>query len=386
MPNINITVADKIARSDGANYICGNSDYVANFKFDSEWDAYETKTARFSYNGGYVDVVFDGDQCPIPIISDTYCFFVGVYAGNLHTTSPVRVPCKKSILCGSGSPVAPADDVYAQLMAKLNSLDGVEVDNATIIKDAEGKLKTSAGGYIEQLPDEIVYADTALEILQESLEEDEGVPLYIAQYEWNGDSPFSLSEGNEYSIIINGETVYKGTARDCSAIMADGCITVGDYLDVAMSGSIVPCIGLLNMPDYNAAVLYIFISAPYSSNTISFELVEHKCEVHTIDERLIPSQVVKVVEDGDGNASDTYAPTAKAVRRYVNDNMSNYILDISFDNNTNHYKGRAPSQYAVLEYVQKHIDDNKITLKSTSGRKFEITVDDSGTLTTTEVT
>lgn len=123
MPGINITVKNKIARADGAHYVCGNSDYVANFKFDSEWDEYETKTARFSYNGSYVDVVFDGDQCPVPIISDTYFFLMGVYAGNLHTTTPARVPCKKSILCGGGSPAGPAPDVYNQIMEQLNDLN-----------------------------------------------------------------------------------------------------------------------------------------------------------------------------------------------------------------------------------------------------------------------
>lgn len=137
MPDINISVENKIAESDGSSYICGNSDFVVNFAFDSEWDAYGTKTARFSYNGSYVDVVFDGNQCAIPIISDTYFFLVGVYAGNLHTTTPARVPCKKSILCDTGSPADPTPDVYNQIMDKLNNLDGV--NPAT--KDKLGVIK-----------------------------------------------------------------------------------------------------------------------------------------------------------------------------------------------------------------------------------------------------
>ena len=123
MPEINITVDNKIAiKADETEYICSNSDFVVNFNFDSEWEAYETKTARFSHNGGYIDVVFSGSQCAVPIIKDTYCFFVGVYAGNLHTTTPARVPCKLSILCGSSAPAAPTDDVYNQIMERLNEL------------------------------------------------------------------------------------------------------------------------------------------------------------------------------------------------------------------------------------------------------------------------
>lgn len=126
MPIINILVENKIAEADGVIYVCGNSDFAAKFDFDSEWDAYDTKTARFSYNNSYVDVVFSGNQCPIPIISDTYFFHIGVYAGNLHTTTPARVPCKKSILCGSGIPAAPPNDIYNKIMAKLNSLESAD--------------------------------------------------------------------------------------------------------------------------------------------------------------------------------------------------------------------------------------------------------------------
>lgn len=126
MPVINISVENKIAEADGTLYVCGNSDFVAKFAFDAEWEAYENKTARFCYNNSYVDVVFTGNECPVPIISGTYFFNIGVYAGNLHTTTPARVPCKKSILCDTGFPADPPNDVYNQIMAKLNSLGSAD--------------------------------------------------------------------------------------------------------------------------------------------------------------------------------------------------------------------------------------------------------------------
>lgn len=129
MPVINISVENKIAEADGTLYVCGNSDFVAKFAFDAEWEAYETKTARFGYNNSYVDVVFTGDKCPVPIISGTYFFNIGVYAGDLHTTTPARVPCKKSILCDTGFPADPPNDVYNQIMAKLNSLESADPDD-----------------------------------------------------------------------------------------------------------------------------------------------------------------------------------------------------------------------------------------------------------------
>lgn len=124
MPEMNITVRNKIAtKTDNMAYVCGNSDYVINFAFDGEWDAYDTKTARFAYGGQHTDVVFTGNQCNVPVITNTYAFHVGVFAGDLHTTTAARVPCRKCILCGSGAPSDPPENVYDQLMERMAQLE-----------------------------------------------------------------------------------------------------------------------------------------------------------------------------------------------------------------------------------------------------------------------
>lgn len=127
MPDIRISVKHRIARADTTPYVCGNTDYRLVFDFDEEWSEYDAKTARFARESGYEDVVFIGNECPIPATSDTYYIYVGVYAGDLRTTTPARVACKKSILCGSGLPDPPAPDVYARIMDMLN--DCLEVAN-----------------------------------------------------------------------------------------------------------------------------------------------------------------------------------------------------------------------------------------------------------------
>lgn len=120
MPEIKISVKNRVARADTTPYVCGNTDYRLVFDFDEEWSEYDAKTARFAKESGYEDVVFIGNECPVPAISDTYYIYVGVYAGDLRTTTPARVACKKSILCGSGLPDPPAPDVYAQILDMLN--------------------------------------------------------------------------------------------------------------------------------------------------------------------------------------------------------------------------------------------------------------------------
>ena len=125
MPNIQINIKDKVARADRVIIVCDNSDYTAVFDFDDEWSAYDTKTARFAYCGKYTDVVFTGNSCPIPVIQDTRSLTIGVYAGDLHTTTPAYVSCVPSILCGNGIPADPTPDVYNQLMELLNEENGI---------------------------------------------------------------------------------------------------------------------------------------------------------------------------------------------------------------------------------------------------------------------
>ena len=122
MKTLHIAVADKkaIYRERDGEIVCGNSDYVIEFAFDSEWSAHATRTARFVWSGQYRDVVFTGYTCPVPTLNDTTSVSVGVYAGNLCTTTPAIISCKRSILCGSDLPSDPPDSVYTQILEKMD--------------------------------------------------------------------------------------------------------------------------------------------------------------------------------------------------------------------------------------------------------------------------
>lgn len=142
---INVTVKDKIAtKTDGAGYICGNSDFFIEFDFDDEWNTFDAKTARFVYEGKHQDVVFTGNQCPVPVISGTHRIWVGVFAGDLHTTTSAYIPAKKSILCDSGFPDAPREDVYAQIMELLQGIEIIDRETiAEAVDDAVAAAKTA---------------------------------------------------------------------------------------------------------------------------------------------------------------------------------------------------------------------------------------------------
>ena len=107
--DIKITIANKHCTVQGAPVIvCGNSDYVINFTFDEEWAQAEKKTARFSYvrDGArkYKDVDLTGNTVAVPPVYRTRELQVGVYAGDLVTSTSARIPCKKSAVCDTCTP------------------------------------------------------------------------------------------------------------------------------------------------------------------------------------------------------------------------------------------------------------------------------------------
>lgn len=116
MPTIKIAVKNKIAHSTDDVIVCGNNDYIIEFDFDEEWGAYSVKTARFMYDGKYEDVVFGGNRVVAPVLRNTATVAIGVYAGDLRTSTSALLSCEKSIICAGGLPADPPPDVYTQLM------------------------------------------------------------------------------------------------------------------------------------------------------------------------------------------------------------------------------------------------------------------------------
>lgn len=144
---IEIIIREKIARTvdKHAFAVCGNSDYTVKFDFDSEWDSYETKTARFKYNGSYTDVPFSGDTCPMPVITNAYRVEIGVYAGELRTSSPALLPLRRSILDGDETEAEVSHeikDTFGKMLAgKIDAPQVAQVGEVLTVEevDEDGK-------------------------------------------------------------------------------------------------------------------------------------------------------------------------------------------------------------------------------------------------------
>ena len=194
---IEVWVRNKVAKADSTVYVCGNADFSLHFDFDETWAAHTTKTARFVCDDDtYKDVIFDGDTCAMPVLSNTHKVRVGVFAGNLYTTTQALISAKKSILCIFGVPAAPSDDVYNQIMEKLNG-----VTNG--IGDAVRK-------FIEENPigsnTDISVTETA-EGVEIAITDDEGTKSYIIHHGKDGYTPV---KGIDYVDGKDGYTPVKG--------------------------------------------------------------------------------------------------------------------------------------------------------------------------------
>ena len=120
-----IQIKNKIAVPLGSPVvICDNSDQEIVFLFDEPWQTQPLKTARFRLireeGETYIDVPFSGDRVTLPVLQNVERVQAGVYAGDLHTTTPAEIPCAPSIRGGDPAPEAPEVHVYDQILQLIN--------------------------------------------------------------------------------------------------------------------------------------------------------------------------------------------------------------------------------------------------------------------------
>lgn len=177
LTTIHITVRDRVPTiTAGEDVISHNSDYVAEFEFDEEWQD-KVKTVYFvCEDGSYQAVVMSGNSCGVPMLDGEHRrIFVGVQAGAaekpsvLKTTRPCCLKVKDSIADYLGEQIPdPTPSVYEQIIAMLESItsppwdsiqnkpfstlgSGLEVDeNGVLSAEGGGGGSANAVQYVAQ--------------------------------------------------------------------------------------------------------------------------------------------------------------------------------------------------------------------------------------------
>lgn len=143
MPDINITVAHKVAVSDTQSIVCDNSDYTVHWTLDEDWSAYDTKTMRTIYmDGTFTDRVFSGNEIALPVCTVPGVVQIGLFAGNLRTSRVAILRALPSVRSGAGAPADPTPDVYDQLMEIIKGLGGADPE----------AIKTAVAEYLAAHP------------------------------------------------------------------------------------------------------------------------------------------------------------------------------------------------------------------------------------------
>lgn len=121
---IKIEVRGKIATLTDINFqmVGGNSDYKVVFDFDEDWDRHNTKTALFVFgNNKPVPKVFEGNICKGVAITNATSCYIGVFSGDIITSTPARIDCVfQSITDIGGTPEEPTPSVYNQIIELIN--------------------------------------------------------------------------------------------------------------------------------------------------------------------------------------------------------------------------------------------------------------------------
>ena len=138
MPQLIIKIKDKIAKPLNNCVICDNSDYTVKFIFDEEWEKEPLRIARFIWNKQYVDVQFTGDTCEVPVVSKTNNLAIGVYAGDLRTTTPAILACHMSILSEDVIEHSVTPSEYEEIMKLLNA----QATDIAALKAADKRIWT----------------------------------------------------------------------------------------------------------------------------------------------------------------------------------------------------------------------------------------------------
>lgn len=152
MEIVEITIKERVASaSAGIVLVCNNPTDTLRFVFDAEWDSHTERVARFEWDGSFVDVPFTGNEVNVPEITNTLYVNVGVYSDGI-TSTPVKLQCKRSVLCLGGKERIPADNVnFNQFIGclgnKANALTASASGSSVVIwPDAGSTIEVNTDG------------------------------------------------------------------------------------------------------------------------------------------------------------------------------------------------------------------------------------------------
>lgn len=270
LTTIHIAVCDRVPTiMAGEDVISHNSDYVAEFVFDEEWQD-KVKTVYFvCEDGGYQAVVMSGNSCDVPMMAGEHRrIFVGVQAGSaekpsvLKTTRPCCLKVKDSIADYLGEQIPdPTPSVYEQIIAMLNNLtaptwdsvqnkpfstlgSGLSVDENGVLSAEGGGGSANAVQYVAQTLTDEQKAQARKNIGAKAATEKSAYIIsktrsygYIHTYGMDFDGVYAqIQSGKVVMLLVDDSSTYYGVIHPASGTGAGKEIVFYNIADISDSG------------------------------------------------------------------------------------------------------------------------------------------------------
>lgn len=239
---LHISVINKVAtyqQRDGA-IVCGNSDYQIEFTFDDEWNASTYKTARFVYSRGgavvHQDVDFTGNTVTVPVLTKTTEVYVGIFAGELRTSTPAVIPCKLSILCESGTPAIPSPETDARIMQLLN-LAISQQDSAEEAATTATEAKEATERYASEVKVIVTGNEAYTKAESDALHTDTAPPIVLSA-EGEEITVTDSAKRGLHGLKIYGKTTQNGTPTPDNTIPLESVGGDGEVVTTVEGGNL----------------------------------------------------------------------------------------------------------------------------------------------------
>lgn len=87
--------------------------------------------------------LFEGNAVQMPVLRNTNEVAVGIYAGNLLASAPLRIPCLPAVTDGSDMTDPLPPDLYTQLVEYLRDLaEGAVIRQTAMCCTGSGLIRT----------------------------------------------------------------------------------------------------------------------------------------------------------------------------------------------------------------------------------------------------
>ena len=217
MKTIKINVHNNIAEPvlPVPNIVCDNSKYTVEFIFDADWAQYDKKTARFIWNNEYFDIEFTGTSCEVPVITNARLLKIGVYAGDLETTTSAVFECVPSILSEKSTPNPGTGQHYsneAKTAAEEAKASATDAKNSSDSAKQSAQIASENAEKVSAIIPEIEKAQEDITSLNTKMEEvvktNASQHAGIAGNKKRIDFLEAAAEGKLFAVDENFPTVY----------------------------------------------------------------------------------------------------------------------------------------------------------------------------------